>query len=210
MAKVLKMWRTLTVVSVAALTLALVASAFAQEAPPTVPHQFYGSAETGSAALLDGEIAADGATVTAWDQDGESAGSATIGDIADSTWMIQVPATASSVTFSIDGSSQSESFAVTSGMLTPVALDLTSGMAMPDDGMAMPDDGMAMPDDGMAMPDDGMAMPDDGMEAPDALPATGSGGLTESGGGVPVLPFALLAAMLIALGGVAATRRAVR
>ena len=55
-----------------------------------------------------------------------------------------------------------------------------------------------------------MMEPGDGMMAPNALPATGSGGLTESGGGVPVLPFVLLAAMLIALGGVAATRRAVR
>ena len=46
MAKVLKMWRTLAVVSAAALTLALVANAFAQEAPPVPPHLFYGSAET--------------------------------------------------------------------------------------------------------------------------------------------------------------------
>ena len=109
MAKVLKMWRTLAVVSAAALTLALVANAFAQEAPPVPPHLFYGSAETGSAALLDGEIAADGATVTAWDQDGESVGSMTI---EDSTWMIQVPPSAGSVTFSIDGSSQSAPFGV--------------------------------------------------------------------------------------------------
>ena len=137
MAKVLKMWRTLTVVSVAALTLALVANAFAQEAPPSPPHQFFGSQETGSAALLDSEIAADGATVTAWDQDGESAGSATI---ADSTWMIQVPPSASSVTFSIDGSSQSASESVSSGVLTEVALDLTSG-----DGMMEPGDGMMEP-----------------------------------------------------------------
>ena len=161
MAKVLKMWRTLAVVSAAALTLALVANAFAQEAPPVPPHQFFGSQETGSVALLDGEIAADGATVTAWDQDGEAVGSATI---ENSTWMIQVPPSAGSVTFSIDGSSQSAPESVSSGGLTEIALDLTSGMAMPDDGMAMPDDGMAMPDDGMAMPDDGMAMPDDGMD----------------------------------------------
>ena len=159
----------MAVVSAAALALALVTSAFAQ-APPSPPHQFFGSAGTGSAALVDGAAAADGAVVTAWNQDGESVGTATL---ADGTWLLAVEADASSVTFSIDGSAQTPSFPVTSGDLTEVTIDVTAAMA-----------------------------------APAALPNTGSGGLADTGSGFPLLPVALAIAAVVAVGGVAVTRRA--
>ena len=169
----------MAVVSAAAVAVAMATSAFAQ-APPAPPHQFFGSADTGSGAILDGAAAADGATVTAWNEDGEAVGTAAI---EAGTWLIQVDsAVASSVTFNIDGGSQSAAFPVTSGDLTEVALDLSS-----TDGM------------------DGMAP-----AAPGALPNTGSGGLAGGDSGLPLLPIALAVAAIVALGGVALTRRTVR
>ncbi len=181
MAKALKAWRMLAVASAAALALALVASAFAQ-APPSPPHQFFGSSETGSGAQIDGADAADGAVVAAWNQDGEQVGSDTI---TDGTWLIQVDsADASSVTFTVDGNADAQSFDVVSGSLTEAALNATSGAAPP-------------------------AADDDG--APGALPSTGSGGLAGgSGSSLPLLPLALVAAVVMALGGVAVTRRSLR
>lgn len=164
--------------SAAAVAVALATSAFAQ-APPSPPHQFFGSGDTGSGAILDGAAAADGAVVTAWNEAGESVGS---GTIENGTWLIQVDsAVATSVTFSIDGGSQSEAFPVTSGDLTEVALDLTS-----------------------------TAEAEEPAEPPGALPSTGSGGLAGDGSGLPVLPIALAVAAIVALGGVALTRRMVR
>ena len=172
----------MAVVSAAAVAVAMATSAFAQ-APPAPPHQFFGSADTGSGAILDGAAAADGATVTAWNEAGQAVGTAAI---EAGTWLIQVDsAVASSVTFNIDGGSQSAAFPVTSGDLTEVALDLSS-----TDGM-----------DGM----DGMAP-----AAPGALPNTGSGGLAGGDSGLPLLPIALAVAAIVALGGVALTRRTVR
>lgn len=176
--KIRKAWRWTAVVSAAAVAVALATSAFAQ-APPSPPHQFFGSADTGSGAILDGTAAADGSVVTAWNEAGEAVGTATV---ENGTWLLQVdPATATSVTFSIDGGSQSEAFPVTSGDLTEVALDLTSTAAPP-------------------------AAP-----PPAALPATGSGGLADfDGSSLPILPIALAAAAIIALGGVALARRTIR
>ena len=106
MAKTRKAWRWAVALSAAALALALVTSAFAQ-APPSPPHQFFGSAGTGSGALLDGEPAADDAVVTASNADtGDAVGT---GTIADGTWLVQVEADAAdSVVFSIDGGSPSD------------------------------------------------------------------------------------------------------
>ena len=167
MASIRKAWRWVAVASAAALALALVTSAFAQ-APPSPPHQFFGSAGIGSGALVDGAAAADGAVVTALNQDGESVGTATI---ADGTWLLAVDAAATGVTFSIDGSAQTASFPVVSGDLTEVTIDVTS-------------------------------------DAPAGLPNTGSGGLADTSGGMPLLPVALAIAAVVALGGVAVTRRA--
>ena len=119
--------------------------------------------------LVDGAAAADGAVVTALNQDGESAGPATI---ADGTWVLAGDAAATSVTFSIDGSAQTAAFPVVSGDLTEVTIDVSSGAA------------------------------------PAGLPNTGSGGLADTSGGVPFLPVALAIAAVVALGGVAVTRRA--
>ena len=80
MAKTRKAWRWAAALSAAALALALVTSAFAQ-APPSPPHQFFGSTATGTGALLDGEPAADGATVTASNADtGDAVGTDTINE----------------------------------------------------------------------------------------------------------------------------------
>ena len=115
----------LAVVVVAAVcALAISASAFAQ-APPPPPHAFYGSASAGSGALLNGELAADGSVVTAWNQDGENLGES---EIADGTWVIEVDSAGNStLAFTIDGSDPSgRAYAVSSGGITEVSLDLTS------------------------------------------------------------------------------------
>ena len=91
---------------------------------PAPVHQFFGSTQTNSGALLDGVLAPDGSVVTAWNEQGEAVGSATI---ADGTWLIVVDsADAATVTFSIDGSSMSDPIEVASGALTEVTLDLAS------------------------------------------------------------------------------------
>ena len=62
--------------------------------------------------------------VTAWNQDGENVGES---EIADGVWVIAVkPEGNSTVTFTIDGSDPSGAYAVLSGSLTAVSLDLTS------------------------------------------------------------------------------------
>ena len=120
------MWRLLTVMSAAVFALAIAASAFAQS-PPAPPNSFYGSGAT-----LDGEVAADGSVVTAWDADGVAVGMATI---TDGEWKIDVTqADASSVVFSIDGSTPSDSYEVVSAELTSVTLDLHSPMDDTSDG----------------------------------------------------------------------------
>ena len=169
MVSIRKAWRWVAVVSAAALALALVTSAFAQ-APPSPPHQFFGSTGTGSGAQLDGAAVPDGSVVTAWNQDGDSVGTATI---TDGTWLLAIEADSTTVSFSIDGSDRTADFPVTSGDLTEVAIDVTAAMA-----------------------------------APAALPNTGSGGLADTGSGFPLLPVALAIAVVVALGGVAVTRRA--
>ncbi len=100
---------------------------------------------------------------------------------ADGLWVIQVdPADAMSVTFTVDGNATSGSFDVESGQISAVALSVTSGAAPPDTG------------------------------TPDGLPNTGTGGLAGSGSSLPILPLALMAAVVLALGGVAVTRRSLR
>jgi len=170
------MWRLLTVMSAAAFALAIAASAFAQ-APPSPPHQFFGSADTGSGAELDGEALPDGTVITAWNQDGDAVGTATIGDTDTGVWTMQVsPDDADSVTFSVDGSDQSASFDVESGSFAEVGLALSSLVVAPP------------------------------VDPTPGLPATGSGGLV-GGSSLPVLPLALVASVIVALGGVMAVRR---
>ena len=170
-------WRMFAVVAAAAVSLALVGTALAQGAPPVPPHKFFGSDETGSAAMLDGEAAADGAVVAAWDQDGEAAGTS---EIANGTWVIDVDASATSVSFTIDGSGAGDSFDVSSGSFSEVTLDLSSGGG------------------------GGTTTP------PTGLPSTGTGGLAGSGSSAPVLPLALMAVAVLAISGVAVTRRSQR
>ena len=113
----------LTMLSAVAVALAIATSAVAQ-APPSTPHQFFGSEPTGSGALLDGAPAPDGAVVTAWNQDGVALEAATI---ADGVWTLQIePADASSVVFTINDSLPSASFEVRAAAFEEVGLDLSS------------------------------------------------------------------------------------
>ncbi len=172
MARANKFWRTLTVLGAAVLALSLASAAFAQ-APPSPPHQFFGSAADGSGATVDGADAADGAVVVAWNEAGENVGEGTVDG---GLWLIQVASEdASSVTFTVDGNATAGSFDVESGSLTSVTLVATSGGG--------------------------------GGDTPDSLPNTGTGGLADSGSGLPVLPLVLALTVVVALGGVAATRR---
>ena len=86
-----------------------------------------------------------------------------------------------SVTFTVDGNATTGSFDVESGQISAVALSVTSGAAPPSNG-----------------------------GTPGGLPNTGTGGLAGSGSSLPILPLALMAAVVLALGGVAVTRRSLR
>ena len=155
---------------------------------------------------MDGADAPDGTTVVAVNADtNEIVGSDAIDG---GTWLIQVDlGVASSVTFSVEGFTSSAPQAVgESGGLTEVALALTAvGAEPPADDMG---DATPPADDmGDATPpadDMGDATP------PTTLPRTGTGGLAGSGSGAPLLPLALIAAVVVALGGVTLTRRAQR
>ncbi len=183
MARIRKGWRLLAVASAAALALALVTSAFAQ-APPPGPHIFYGSA------ALDGEAVGDGGVVSAWNQDGDNVGTSTI---ANGEWEIIVQSSdADRVTFTVDGSAPSMAYAVEQFGMNALALDLTSPAPEPVEPVE--------PEEPAEPP----AEP----EQPAALPNTGSGGLAGTGSGFPLLPVALVVAALVALSGVAVTRRA--
>lgn len=198
MASIRKGWRLLAVASAAALALALVTSAFAQ-APPPGPHIFYGDAGSVS---LDGEAVASG-TVTATNQDGETVGSSSISDAG---WEILVQSTdASSVTFSVDGSNASEAYAVEQFGMNAVTLDLTSPAGDGEEGEegTEPEEPAVGPEE----PEEPVVEPVK-PETPSGLPNTGSGGLASTGSGFPLMPVALVVAALVALSGVAVTRRA--
>ena len=190
----------LTMLSAAAVALAIATSAVAQTPPPT-PHQFFGSEPTGSGALLDGAPAPDGAVVTAWNQDGVALEADTI---TDGVWTLQIdPADASSVVFTIDDSLPSGAFVVRAAAFEEVGLDLSS----PSEEDA-PADGA---DD--ATEDDATA--DDADDAPAAddtadslrMPVTGSGGLADGGSRLPVLSLIFAISALVGMGGVMAVRR---
>ena len=187
MRSIRKGWRVLAVAGAAALALALITSAFAQ-APPPGPHIFYGSAS------LDGAAVGDGGVVSAWNQDGDNVGTSTI---TNGEWEIIVQSSdADSVTFTVDGSNPSAEYAVEQFGMDAVVLDLTSPAAdEPDE-----------PDDADE-PDEPSVTPVE-PEQPSGLPNTGSGGLAGTGSGFPLLPVALAVAALVALSGVAVTRRA--
>ena len=192
MASIRKGWRMAVVAGAAALALALVTSAFAQ-APPAPDHAFYGSAAAGSGATIDGEPAPDGTVVTATNQDGEAVGSSTI---SGGVWMINVGSDNASVTFAVNGIAAEGSHGVTSGEATAVTLAVTTAAEEPEE----PEEPVVEPVEPPAEP----VAP----ETPAGLPNTGSGGLADTSGGFPLLPVALVISALVALGGVAVTRRA--
>ena len=184
MRSIRKGWRVLAVAGAAALALALITSAFAQ-APPPGPHIFYGSAS------LDGAAVGDGGVVSAWNQDGDNVGTSTI---TNGEWEIIVQSSdADSVTFTVDGSNPSAEYAVEQFGMDALVLDLTSPAADEPDDADEPDEPSVTPVE---------------PEQPSGLPNTGSGGLAGTGSGFPLLPVALAVAALVALSGVAVTRRA--
>lgn len=94
--------------------------------PP--PHQFFGSVSTASAAVLNGAPAPDGATVTAWNRDGEQVTSTVL---RGGGWLIAVnPDDAEFVSFVIDGAEcDPRSLPVVAGSVERIAL--TCGVEVP-------------------------------------------------------------------------------
>ena len=197
----------LTLLSAAAVALAIATSAVAQ-APPSTPHQFFGSEPTGSGALLDGAPAPDGAVVTAWNEDGVALEADTI---ADGVWTLRIePADASSVVFTINDSLPSGSFKVRAAAFEEIRLDLSSPSE--EDAPANVADDAASDD---ATSDDTADTADDADDAPAAddtagsfgMPVTGSGGLAGGGSRLPVLSLIFAISALVGMGGVMAVRR---
>ena len=102
-------------------------------------HQFFGSALTGSAAVVDGELAHNGAIIAGFDQDGNLFG---VSPICKGVWVIELsdPRSVKPVHFSIttgnDGSTFSEDIfpihgIFRGGRITEVALVLQSGGSDP-------------------------------------------------------------------------------
>ena len=136
MARANKMWRTLAVMGAALAALAITTAAFAQ-APPTPPHAFFGSPADGSGVTIDGNAAPAGTVVTAWNENGDQVGTATLD--AAGLWVIQVdPAMAMSVTFTVAGAATSGSFDVESGDISPVALSVGGAAPPPPDDAVPP------------------------------------------------------------------------
>ena len=118
-------WRWLAVIGLVGLT-ALLGTEIAQGqgGSDDIPHQFFGSVDSGSAALLDGGQAADGLSVTAWNAADAQVGSAVI---QNGTWLIDVsPQAATTARFRIGTSTFSGTHVVVSEGFTEVALDVRS------------------------------------------------------------------------------------
>lgn len=99
------------------------------QAPPTPPHQFFGSVSTGSGASLDGVVVENGAVITVVDAQNAAVKTATV---TGGTWTIQVDSSeATTVSFRIGDSTVSQAFTVSSGELTEVTLDLSSEVPPP-------------------------------------------------------------------------------
>ena len=195
----------LAVLGSAVLALSLATAAFAQ-APPSPPHQFYGSAADGTGATLDGVAAADGAVVAAW-SDGVSVAE---GTVADGVWLVQVdPADATSVIFSLDGIVADGSYDVVSGSLTAVTVAATSPVEevaeeeVAEEEVAEEEAAEEVAEEEAAEEE----AAEEEAEAPAALPNTGLGGLADGGSSLPILPLVFALTVVLALGGVAATRR---
>ena len=116
-------------VAVLVFVLALLASVphVAAQAPPAPPHQFFGNPQNGSSATLNGETAPDGTAVVARNESGEIVGTTVI---QDGLWLLAIHAEqAASVSFTLGESDSSPSFAVESGALTSVTLNLNASQA---------------------------------------------------------------------------------
>jgi hypothetical protein len=152
--------RVLVLLVLGALLATGVASA---QAPPSPPHTFFGQSPT-----LDGSAVADGTVVSAIDESGVVVGT---GTVEAGNWLIQVDPDTDSVTITIGDAAAEGPFAVESGALTEVTLNLTSGTPTTDPPPTTP--------------------------PPGTLPNGGTGGLGDIDGGFPMLP--ILAALAIAM-----------
>jgi hypothetical protein len=90
---------------------------------------FFGNADLGSAAVLDGQTAADETIVTAWNEHGRWVQDAII---TGATWVMRIdPHSATSLTFAIGDSERSaDPIAVISGLATAVTLILQTPVAV--------------------------------------------------------------------------------
>ena len=183
------MFRTWGVLAVVSITLAVAigTDAVVAQAPPTPPHLFFGSVESGSGARVDGELAADGSSVTAANERGEAVGTSNTSRVRGElpvieagTWAIQVSTNAAaSVTFRINGSCPSDAVAVVSGAISEIPLDLVTSPQCSTE---------PLPGSAVRTPDlrDGVQAPIELVDAPD--------------GSTPLLWYGLGAAAVIGLG----------
>jgi hypothetical protein len=155
--------RVLVLLVLGALLATGVASA---QAPPSPPHTFFGQSPT-----LDGSAVANGTVVSATDESGGVVGT---GTVEAGNWLIQVDPDTDSVSITIGDAAGEGPFAVESGALTEVTLNLTSGTTPPP-----------------------TTDPPPTTTPPGTLPNGGTGGLGDTDGGFPMLP--ILAAMAIAM-----------
>ena len=142
------------------------------QAPPSPPHTFFGHDP-----IVDGVQVPNGTIVTALSSEGTSVGSA---PVESGTFVVQVDAAvASSVQFSINGAT-TDFFAVESGGLTELTVNITTN--------------------GGGTPPPPPPPPDTG--GPNGLPNGGNGGLAQAGstGNVLLILGASLAALIAVVG----------
>ena len=132
------------------------------QAPPSPPHTFFGQSPT-----LDGAAVSDGTVVTATDGAGVVVGT---GTVEAGNWLIQVDPDIDSVSITIGSAAAEGPFAVESGALTEVTLNLTSSTTPP------------------------------ATTPPGTLPNGGTGGLGDIGGGFAMLPILAALAIAVMAG----------
>ena len=149
------------------------------QAPPAVPHTFYGNSP-----MLDGAVVPDGTLIVAIGDSGEIVASDAV-ENGTFVFMIDSDDTAT-ITITIGDAEAAGPFDIEAGSLTEVTLDLTSGTAAPS-----------------TPPPPATTPP--ATTPPATLPTSGSGGLAGSGGGSGTA-LAIIVALVIGLSAIGAVR----
>jgi hypothetical protein len=150
----------------------------AAQAPPAVPHTFFGISAT-----LDGAVVASGTLVVALGEDGTTIASGAIDDMG---WVLRIdPDLGSRVRFTIGDATPTAFFDLAAGGFTEVSLALTSTASEDTDTDPAPDDGAA---------------------EPTTLPSAGSGGLSGAGDDARGTALLILIALVAAFGAIAGIR----